>query len=64
MEGNTQDITTVQGLIEKVKNRFAIKNYTMVFDRGMVSSENLQSLEGEKWSYVSAMDRDRSGLNT
>ena len=58
MEGNTQDITTVQGLIEDVKSRFAIKNCTMVFDRGMVSSENLQTLEGEKWSYVSAMDRD------
>lgn len=56
MEGNTQDITTVQGLIEDVKNRFAIKNCTMVFDRGMFSSENLQSPEGEKWSYVSAME--------
>ena len=62
MEGNTQDITTVQGLIEDVKNRFAIKNCTMVFDRGMVSSENLQSLEGEKWSYVSAMDRDEIAI--
>jgi transposase len=63
MEGNTQDITTVQGLIEDVKNRFAIKNCTMVFDRGMVSSENLQSLEGEKWSYVSAMDRDEIAIS-
>lgn len=48
----------VQGLIEGVKTRFAIKECTMVFDRRMVSSENLQSLEGEKWSFVSAMDRD------
>ena len=63
MEGNTQDITTVQGLIKDVKNRFAIKNCTMVFDRGMVSSENLQSLEGEKWSYVSAMDRDEIAIS-
>lgn len=63
MEGNTQDITTVQSLVEDVKNRFAIKNCTMVFDRGMVSSENLQSLEEEKWSYVSAMDRDEIAIS-
>jgi len=63
LEGNAQDISTVQGLIEDVKNRVAIKKCTMVFDRGMVSSENLQSLEGEKWSYVSAMDRDEIAIS-
>jgi transposase len=30
----------------------------MVFDRGMVSAENLASLEAETWTYVSAMDKD------
>lgn len=63
MEGNTQDITTIQGLLEDVKSRFAIKNCTMVFDRGMVSSDNLQSIEDEKWSYVSAMDRDEIAIS-
>ncbi len=46
-----------------IKNPFAIKNCTMVFDRGMVSSENLQSLEGEKWFYVSTMDRDELAIS-
>lgn len=63
MEGNTQDITTIQDMIEDVKSRFTIKKCTMVFDRGMVSNENLKSLEGETWSYVSAMDRDEIAIS-
>jgi transposase len=58
LEGNTQDITTIQGLIQDVKARFGVKQCTMVFDRGMVSVDNLAALEGESWQYVSAMDRD------
>jgi transposase len=58
LEGNTQDITTIQGLIQDVKARFNVKECTMVLDRGMVSAENLAAMEGEEWQYVSAMDRD------
>lgn len=58
LEGNTQDITTIQGLIQDVKTRFGVKQCTMVFDRGMVSVDNLAALAGEAWQYVSAMDRD------
>jgi len=58
LEGNTQDITTIQGLIQDIKTRFNVKECTMVFDRGMVSAENLAAMEGEEWQYVSAMDRD------
>nr|WP_242652615.1 IS1634 family transposase [Desulfofarcimen acetoxidans] len=58
MPGNTQDITTIKPLIEDVTARFALKNCTMIFDRGMVSTDNIVALESEKWTYVSAMDRD------
>ena len=58
LEGNTQDITTVQDLVNEVKTRYGIQDCTMVFDRGMVSSDNLLTLEGQEWKYVSAMDRD------
>lgn len=58
MEGNTQDITTVSGLIQDVKARFKLNKCTMVFDRGMVSADNLKAIEDEQWVYVSAMDRD------
>ena len=58
LEGNTQDITTIQDLVREVKKRYGIQKCTMVFDRGMVSSDNLLALEGQNWEYVSAMDRD------
>ena len=58
LDGNTQDITTIQELVLEVKNRYGINNCTMVFDRGMVSTDNLLTLEGQEWKYVSAMDRD------
>ena len=58
LKGNTQDITTIKSLISDVKSRFSIKKCTMIFDRGMVSKDNLESLETEEWVYVSAVDKD------
>jgi transposase len=58
LEGNTQDITTIEALVADVKNRFGIKQCTLVFDRGMVSSGNLQTIRQENLHYVSAMDKD------
>lgn len=58
LEGNTQDITTVEALVQDVRRRFGIKQCTLVFDRGMVSADNLKEIEKEKLSYISAMDKD------
>ena len=58
LPGNTQDITTLQNLIKEVKEQYGIINCMMVFDRGMVSSNNLLVMEEAEWTYVSAMDRD------
>lgn len=58
LPGNTQDITTLQNLIKEVKEQYGIINCMMVFDRGMVSSNNLLAMEEAQWTYVSAMDRD------
>lgn len=58
LEGNTQDITTVEALVADVKNRFGIQQCTLVFDRGMVSASNLQAIADQKYQYVSAMDKD------
>lgn len=58
MEGNTTDITTVEALVANIKQRFKIKTCTLVFDRGMVSADNLACIEqGELW-YISAMDKN------
>jgi len=58
LEGNTQDITTIEALVDDVKNRFGIQQCTLVFDRGMVSAGNLQAIIDQKYQYVSAMDKD------
>ena len=58
LEGNTQDITTIQTLVSQVKERFGITKCTLVFDRGMVSADNLAVIEKNALHYVSAMDTD------
>jgi transposase len=64
LEGNTQDVSTICELILNVKACFPIQHCTMVFDRGMVSADNLKALEKTKWDYVSAMDRDEINVLT
>jgi len=58
LEGNTQDVTTVEQLIQEVNSQYHLQHCTLVFDRGMVSADNLMSLEAMAWNYVSALDRD------
>ena len=58
LEGNTQDVTTVEQLIQEVNSQYRLQHCTLVFDRGMVSADNLISLEATAWNYVSALDRD------
>lgn len=58
LEGNTQDVTTIESLVMDVKNRFGIEHCKLVFDRGMVSAANLQAIEKASFQYVSAMDQD------
>jgi transposase len=67
LPGGTADVTTIIWLLERLKKRFKINNTTLVFDRGMVSDDNLALLEEDKIKYISAMDRSQlegiSGLD-
>jgi transposase len=58
LEGNTQDITTLPGVVKDLKQRFGLKTCHLVFDRGMVSADHLDLLEAEGLTYLSAMDKD------
>ena len=58
MAGNTQDVTTVKELAKELKERFGIKECLLVFDRGMMSAENLQVLNEQGFTYITALDRD------
>jgi len=65
LPGGTADATTILWLVKRLKKRFKTTNTTLVFDRGMVSDENLALLENEdpEIKYISAMDKSQiSGI--
>ena len=57
----TSDVGTIKGLVNKLEKKFKIEDYSilLVFDRGMVSDENLKLLEKEKQFYITALDKDQ-----
>jgi len=61
LPGGTADATTMVWLVARLKKRFKTNNTTLVFDRGMVSDENLALLENEdpEIKYISAMDKSQ-----
>ena len=59
LEGNTADSKTIAWLLKKLKRLFPDLNTTLVFDRGMVSDDNLIMLTGDGYKYISALDKNQ-----
>lgn len=61
LEGGTADATTISWLLNRLKEKLsvAIPIPIMVFDRGMVSDDNLALLEKESIKYITAMDKNQ-----
>jgi transposase len=59
LPGCTADANTLVWLIERCKKRFTRIETTLVFDRGMVSEDNLRKLEEAGVKYITAMDRNQ-----
>jgi len=59
LPGCTADSNTLVWLIERCRKRFTNIETTLVFDRGMVSDDNLCSLEETGVKYITAMDRNQ-----
>lgn len=59
LPGGTADATTIAWLVNRLKKRFKANETTLVFDRGMVSDDNLALLENAEIKYISAMDRNQ-----
>ncbi len=59
LSGGTADVTTIIWLLERLRKRFKINDTTVVFDRGMVSHDNLTLFEEDNIKYISAMDRSQ-----
>jgi transposase len=50
--GNTTDVTTIVSVSERMRQRFNIKRFCIVADRGMISVGNLKYLEENKIPYI------------
>lgn len=59
LPGCTTDSNTIIWLLDCCKERFADIDMTLVFDRGMVSDDNLTRLETNRIKYITAMDRNQ-----
>ena len=57
--GNTAEIHTLAENIKTCAFRFKLKGITMVFDRGLVSEDNLDLVEEYELKYITALDKDQ-----
>lgn len=66
-DGNTAEVTTIKGVIEKIVARFPIKRVIAVADRGLLSTDNLANLQeivlpgGNKLEFILAVPGRRYG---
>jgi len=66
-EGNTAEVSTIKGVIEKVVTRFPVKRVIAVADRGLLSTENLTDLQaivlpgGKQLEFILAVPGRRYG---
>ena len=56
-EGNTQDPKTVHNQIEKMANRFGVKEVTFVGDRGMIKQAQITELNSKSYHYITAITK-------
>jgi len=59
LPGGTADSKTIIWLLGRLKDRFKVPETTLVFDRGMVSDDNLTLIEEAEIKYISAMDKSQ-----
>ncbi len=56
LEWNIVDKSTLQDQINKLRERFNIKNVTFIFDRWMKTKVNLEYIEEEWFDYITALN--------
>jgi len=60
LEDYTADVKTLTGNADRWAQKFGFEKMTLVFDRGMVSDDNLTHLEkSEKYLYITALDKSQ-----
>ena len=63
-EGNTPDVTTVEGFADNISKLFGVTDFVFVFDRGMVSRDNIDYIEEKGYRFISAIDRNEIRTST
>ena len=58
-KGNTSDCKTFFSQIKKVSGKFGIKDVTMVGDRGMIKSAQIEGLGEEHFHYITAITKSQ-----
>jgi len=56
-QGNTQDPQTVSNQIKKIAQRFGVTSVTLVGDRGMLKSAQIEALNSEGLHYITAITK-------
>ena len=47
-DGDTADVTTLEEIVSKIESKYGMKGRVWVFDRGIVSEDNLQELRATR----------------
>lgn len=58
-EGNIADISTVKTMIHQITDGFVQKDTLMVFDRGMVSKDNLEEFDAAELQFITALKKTK-----
>ncbi|MCK4307907.1 IS1634 family transposase [candidate division WOR-3 bacterium] len=62
LPGNTAEVTTLEDKVKACKDRFHLKGVSLVFDRGVVSENNLQLVDEDKektLKYLCTLDKNQ-----
>ncbi len=59
LPGDTAEVSTIEEKVAECQDRFGIEKINLVFDRGVVSQENLKRIEEAGYHYTSALDKDQ-----
>jgi len=57
--GNVAETDTLKTIIEVCHHRFKLKDISLVFDRGIVSENNLELVDSHELKYITALDKDQ-----
>jgi transposase len=58
-DGDTADVTTLEEIVDRIENKYGMRGRVWVFDRGIVSEDNLQDLRQRGAFYLVGTPRHK-----